>query len=354
MALWTRLFGSTKEEDYETILSNLANDIQKRQVKLSEIRLRERRTTLLVTMWTLAGWAAYVSAWYMALLPSFSGRGPNSKWERGLESVPVLLGPLLILLIRRIMIWRYETKEAKEEKQLQALLKQQRAKIEEVKKKTNYYSTRDLIQKYDESNQTPQGTPARGAPPSLPQTPQRRPGPLGPSPGMTPIGPNGAPPSPALRSQLAMPPPMHTGPPKKMWYDKLADAILGEDGDPTGAASRYALICEKCFAHNGLVKESMFDEAQYLCPRCGHFNASRRAKKEARANGTPVGKVLYPTPRPVVSDGNLRQRSSEQSELRHRGRASLDSAPNGRSPLSGDSGSGEEREADSSMEVDES
>ena len=115
MALWTRLFGSvsttdlytpsmranplqTKEEDYETILSNLANDIQKRQVKLSEIRLRERRTTLLVTMWTLAGWAAYVSAWYMALLPSFSGRGPNSKWERGLESVPVLLGPLLCVI----------------------------------------------------------------------------------------------------------------------------------------------------------------------------------------------------------------------------------------------------------------
>ena len=152
------------------------------------------------------------------------------------------------------------------EKQLQALLKQQRAKIEEVKKKTNYYSTRDLIQKYDESNQTPQGTPARGAPPSLPQTPQRRPGPPGPSPGMTPIGPNGAPPSPALRSQLAMPPPMPTGPPRKMWYDKLADAILGEDGDPTGAASRYALICEKCFAHNGLVKESMFDEARACSP----------------------------------------------------------------------------------------
>ena len=84
------------------------------------------------------------------------------------------------------------------------------------------------------------------------------------------------------------------------------------------------------------------------------IDASRRAKKEARANGTPVGKVMYPTPRPVVSDGNLRQRSSEQSELRHRGRASLDSAPNGRSPLSADSGSGEEREADSSMEVDES
>ncbi|TRM59127.1 hypothetical protein BD626DRAFT_585796 [Schizophyllum amplum] len=317
MTLWTRLFGAPKEEDYETILSNLANDIQKRQVKLSEIRLRERRTTLLVTLWTLAGWAAYVGAWYMALLPSFSGRGPNSKWERALESIPVLLGPLLILLIRRLMIWRYETKEAKEEKQLQALLKQQRAKVEEVKKKTNYYSTRDLLQKYDESNLP--GSPARPPPGSSPQTPQRRPGQPGPSPAMTPMGLGGAPPSPALRSQLAGPPPMPTGPPRKQWYDKLADAILGEEGDSSGAASRYALICEKCFAHNGLVKESMYEDAQYLCPKCGHFNASRRAKKEGRANGAPAGKVMYPSPRPAASEGNLKQRSAREGELRHRG-----------------------------------
>jgi hypothetical protein len=28
------------------------------------------------------------------------------------------------------------------------------------------------------------------------------------------------------------------------------------------AASRYALICQKCFSHNGLVKEEMWEDAR--------------------------------------------------------------------------------------------
>ncbi|GJJ15218.1 hypothetical protein Clacol_009494 [Clathrus columnatus] len=70
-------------------------------------------------------------------------------------------------------------------------------------------------------------------------------------------------------------------PPKKQWYDKVADALLGDDTATTGpqASSRYALICEKCFTHNGLVKEDQWEDAQYLCPKCGHFNKSMRARK---------------------------------------------------------------------------
>ncbi len=49
-------------------------------------------------------------------------------------------------------------------------------------------------------------------------------------------------------------------PPPKQWYDRVADAILGDD-EASGAAvhSRYALICESCFSHNGLVRESEWD-----------------------------------------------------------------------------------------------
>lgn len=55
-------------------------------------------------------------------------------------------------------------------------------------------------------------------------------------------------------------------PPKKQWYDKLADAILGDD-DATGSpSSRYALICQKCFAHNGLVKESAWQDTRKSLP----------------------------------------------------------------------------------------
>ena len=69
------------------------------------------------------------------------------------------------------------------ERQLVNLRKQQREKIEEIKKKTNYYSTRTLIERYDEGpTETPlrrrvptQGAPATPAPAMAPQkapTPQ--------------------------------------------------------------------------------------------------------------------------------------------------------------------------------------
>lgn len=97
-------------EDYEQILASLAIDIQKRQTRLSEIRLRERRATLLVTLYALAVWGAYVSVWYMGLLPSFQTLGmrrPGSEQgyqareraEKLMKGVPVFVGPVLCVFI---------------------------------------------------------------------------------------------------------------------------------------------------------------------------------------------------------------------------------------------------------------
>ena len=60
------------------------------------------------------------------------------------------------------------------EKTVQALMKERREKVEEVKKKTNYYSTRDLIQRYDEAS--PATPPQLRVNPgqSLPVTPQQQ------------------------------------------------------------------------------------------------------------------------------------------------------------------------------------
>lgn len=52
--------------------------------------------------------------------------------------------------------------------------------------------------------------------------------------------------------------PQQLPPPRKQWFDKVADALLGEDTDPSN--SKFALICENCFNHNGLVKETEFDD----------------------------------------------------------------------------------------------
>jgi len=320
MSLFGRLFWKKKEEDYETILSSLTLDIQKRRVKLSEIRLRERRSTLLVTLYTLAGWVAYVSLWYMGILPNKSEDARSRKVERAVKAAPVVVGPIIILFIRRIVQVWYKRKGDAEEKTLQALLKEQRTKVEEIKKKTNYYSTRDLIQRYDEPPPSPAIRPM--PPPSTPQRPQ-------PPPNMNLR--QGTPCWPSPQSNLSPSPMVPPNPLHKQWYDKLADALLGDDDNAANSSSRYALICEKCFTHNGLVKESMWPDAQYICPKCNHFNRSANAKKtqRGRSPGTPPSPNLTtpssrettppheasPTPNGSPSDTVVDQPTSDTSMM---------------------------------------
>ncbi|KAF8888145.1 hypothetical protein CPB84DRAFT_1786333 [Gymnopilus junonius] len=288
MSFLRRIFGKKNDEDYETILSNLANDIQKRQTRLSEIRLRERRSSLLATLYTLAIWVAYVSLWYLNALPNLHDGTyiKHQSTDKFLKGFPVVIGPIIILFIRRVVqIW-YKRKGDAEEKHLKELMKKRRDKVEEIKKKTNYYTTRDLLQKYDEAVPPPALLRQRIPPgQALPSTPGRMAPPAnGNAQPQTPA------PSAALQAHLSPGTPAYPiAPPRRQWYDKLADALLGED-DPSIASpgSRYALICEKCFNHNGLVKESMWEETQYVCPKCGHFNASVKSKRErALRSATP-------------------------------------------------------------------
>ena len=93
--LFSFLVFQVESDDYEQILASLELDIQKRQTRLSEIRLRERRTTLKVTLYTLAFWVVYVSLWYAQVLPMLSGHRPNTAFEKFVKGVPVLIGPIL-------------------------------------------------------------------------------------------------------------------------------------------------------------------------------------------------------------------------------------------------------------------
>ncbi|KAJ6605963.1 hypothetical protein B0H10DRAFT_2075372 [Mycena sp. CBHHK59/15] len=303
MSFILRLFrGEKPPDDYETILATLATNIQKRQTLLSEIRLRERKATMLVTLYAILGWLMYLAFWYYGVVSA--GRGANGQVrgaERALRALPVFVGlflmkprskyPLSILFIRRIVQVWYNRKGNAEEKTLQTLLKEQRAKVEEIKKKTNYYSTRDLLSKYDGS--APNSPQQHGPPP---QTPQRASGQR---------QQKSAAPSP-----LAVPPPpqVPAGPPQRKWYDVLADVLVGaDDGASTPASQRYALICEKCFAHNGLVPEIAWADTQYTCPKCSHFNPSARSKRrvasEAASPRSPVSPVSQPMPQPMPPAG---------------------------------------------------
>ena len=82
-------------EDYEQVLASLALDIQKRQTHLSEIRLRERRSTLLFSIYAIALWGGYVSLWYADWLPQLTNKHSRSQYERNARGIPVFIGPIV-------------------------------------------------------------------------------------------------------------------------------------------------------------------------------------------------------------------------------------------------------------------
>jgi len=99
-------------------------------------------------------------------------------------------------------------------------------------------------------------------------------------------------------------------PPRKQWYDKLADAILGDDDAARSSSSRSALICQKCFAHNGLVKESVWQDTRESISRrvtgvgtpCFLFQG--RLTVSDSHGQSPTHPVHHPRPRQSLSSPN--------------------------------------------------
>ncbi|KAF7320500.1 Lunapark b isoform 1 [Mycena chlorophos] len=324
MSFLLRLFRSKQpaSDDYETILSTLASNIRQRQQMLADIRQRQRRATTLVTLYTLAGWGVYLASWYFGFVSGDRhGGGGVPAAERAVRALPVFVGPVFILFIRRIVQLWYTRKGNQEEQSLQVLMKEQREKVEEIKKKTNFYSTRDLLSRYDQVSAP--GTPQRAGPGQQLGVGAGGPGSVqqrgaGPRPS---VPANGGPTqqqqslsistsTPPRQQQPQQPPqqqhpPQQQNPPRRTIFDALADLLIGaEDAESAPASQRFALICEKCFAHNGLVHEADWADAQYRCPKCGHFNASPRSRRVIeRASASPLGLGLGMQGLPDVGGG---------------------------------------------------
>lgn len=89
--------------DFESLLQQLSTAIQDKQQRLSEIKLRERRASLLFTVYALGLWLVYTALWYWGALPlgliGFGGvqdSGEDASWEDGIGGVVVLALPAVV------------------------------------------------------------------------------------------------------------------------------------------------------------------------------------------------------------------------------------------------------------------
>lgn len=91
-------FQKDEPEDYERVLSDLALSISSKQTRLSEIRLRERRATLVVTLYAIGGWVLYIALWWTVLprVQLWRYHSQDDMMIQGiLKAIPAVIGPVL-------------------------------------------------------------------------------------------------------------------------------------------------------------------------------------------------------------------------------------------------------------------
>lgn len=123
-----------------------------------------------------------------------------------------------VILLRKILIKIIEKRIISNQNFLKTLKETQKVKVEEFKKDTEYMETKTIVEKYESSLKKPK------------------------------ISDN-----------------------RKGILDMVTDAIIGDD-----PSTMYALICEKCYYHNGLVHPKDYNQTKFNCYHCKHFNNKMR------------------------------------------------------------------------------
>nr|CAG8551278.1 12102_t:CDS:2 [Entrophospora candida] len=301
-------------------VTELDDNIRKAEICLGEIKIRERNALIIWIVYSLLAYTAYVVGyWYFIYM---SNEGEN--WDF-MKVAPVLTGPFFIVIGYRFIALWYKREETNEISQLEQLRAKQSLKVEELKKKTGYYTTKTLLERYDSTTKLPANLPGQKNPP------------ITTIPGNLKPGPN------SLRQRL--PPPNNNNNSgvnnnnngnidqqlsrslssssinqinnvqnqQRHWYDKLVDVVVGDD------EQKYALICKDCYTWNGLTFAADYDDIQYYCKNCNHFNPSKRSLRNnavsAPASLNQRGRST--TPKPTSRDSSSGPEKSKEKHDNH-------------------------------------
>lgn len=235
---------SKSEEDYETMLDRLNHEIQLHEENQTRIKMTSSRV--------ISSYLFYAISLYIIIAGLYTLRSTS---VIPLKALILAISSFVIYFIYLILNKWFERLQEKEVDKLIKLRRRQQTKVEELKKKNSYYITKELIERYETPTKTSimkAGTPNPSSPVKLDNN------------CTTPSG------TPLLIQNIATPV-NNTPIPEKVntprtWIDKLLDKIIGEE---TKDEDKYALICESCFVHNGLVMKEEYPKRKFSCYSCG-------------------------------------------------------------------------------------
>ncbi|OLL24967.1 Protein lunapark [Neolecta irregularis DAH-3] len=315
----------TSPDSYEKALSETSRRIQQAQRNMSLAVQRSRRVLALWTVYSLLAYSLFLAIFIL-------------RRDRGIQGwATAVLGPPLIYGTRRMMRWYYTRRIGsiggcdkggnadKTETKVEHLKSQQREKVEELKRKTRFYSTQSLLERYAaegsnaNSSLNPSvnlllnpsantsNTPNTNSPVNSNTSSSLNQNPNTPLNSYTDTVPVSTPTKRIiLRRRASQPQPlsssawplprMHDTPPEPLqaqspvastWYDRVLDILVGVD--ESAPSQRHALICISCRSHNGLAPFSQPPETvAYSCPHCGSWNGPREETANLDQNSVVV------------------------------------------------------------------
>ncbi|XP_045911015.1 endoplasmic reticulum junction formation protein lunapark-A isoform X1 [Micropterus dolomieu] len=251
---------------------------------------------------------------------------PEQLMGRLILSLPFLIFPLLVWILRKMLIIIFSRRTEKNNDKLEDLKAQKRKILEEVMETETYKNAKMILERFDpDSNKKielesspvgPQMTPKPGQELRqrnvIPKTPTvvvnpasgaaaRPPLASGPTyPGRSSHSAPGGPPERTLSaiaaqqslmrkpvtpgtpvSGIGMHPP---GPPlarpvlprERGAMDRFIEYLVGD-----GPQNRCALICQQCLSHNGMALKEEFEYVAFRCAYCYFLNPARKIRPQA-------------------------------------------------------------------------
>uniref|UniRef100_A0A182Q1I5 Endoplasmic reticulum junction formation protein lunapark n=1 Tax=Anopheles farauti TaxID=69004 RepID=A0A182Q1I5_9DIPT len=282
--------------------------------------------------------------------------------ERIVYSVPLLICPILIFILKRVLAWHYERKLRLNANKLKDLRTEKKKILENVMEKETYKVAVEILDKFGDKSHRIQTqafnaslTPMRAPKPipgqqrlQVPNVPQRQisPGPQGSVRSVSPMTPQMRTGGPSHTPQTA-PGLLIRNPQQGAMYasrnnlvyrrtpfpiinhnqkgmlEKMVDYLVGD-----GPANRFAMICSQCCMHNGMVLKEEYEYTAFRCAFCSALNPAK--KQRPVAPRLPFEQVQFDrlSQKPDTSsdsDGeaeegdNLSSRSSQSGEPRSPG-----------------------------------
>ncbi|KAI5970411.1 hypothetical protein CANMA_000574 [Candida margitis] len=280
------IFGSKHGFDptrFEKEFSQLTGNINKTKQQLTRLTQRKSRLNGKLEAFISIGYILIFSYCYFSIPNDVHATNRIQQFIKGQtkQNLYVLIGyPLVSILVIKIVNFAFNYLIKRQDSYLSKLQAKHKAKMEELKKITNFNATNELINKYGEKK----------LPQNVPQVQKTIPGMKNKKQddlrvqalkelhlndkrltsnenAALPNKPTDA--SKQQQPQAQAPPPSNS----RTFQDRLLDLFVGSDNSES-VEQRYALICSHCFAHNGLAPPHCEDPSlvKYQCWKCGALN----------------------------------------------------------------------------------